>query len=230
MGKRPPGIRRARQGLARLAAPASILGLGLWGCAGVADYATAKPLPRGGIEVAPHATGFAVFVPERFEGRGIPQHWSAGATAGYGLTGGIDLLANYEYVEIEAPEGADFGPLSVTDQRIALTIKFAWDPMREAFSLGYGYHPDNRFHELSAAHYTNLYWNRRFYYCFSPVVTAYATGRSGADWLFNPVFNQSLTWEPTRHFFLRPQVGINVFGIFLRSLILNAGLAAGASF
>ena len=184
------------------------------------------------MEASANATAYAIALPEEFESRLSPEEWSAGVSAALGLTDRANLLANYQHSRFADAEVSDGeSPFEARDDRFALGFKYGWDPMREAFAFAYGFHPAGELHELAVSHFSNLYWKRGLYYCFSPTLALYTTGDWGRDeWFPNVVLNQSVTWEPARHVFLRPQVGINALALFARILIVNAGMAAGASF
>ena len=133
-----------------------------------------------------------------------------------------------------APGPSCEGPFLPGDEiTFELDAKYGWDRIHEAVSLGYGHFFENGIHQVNAAAYSNWYYNKRLYYCFSPTVSfLYASNGNteGDAWGINAVANNSITYEFSNHFYLRPQVGLNVVGLVNEFFIFNYGIAGGVAF
>jgi len=214
--------------LRRLLAPTPLAALCF--CAGPSEFSTAEMLQPGGFETSLHASGYWTDMSgDSADGYPYDVDWirpvrSAGASAAVGLAERLNLLGAYDYSRIEGSEPR----LPTHDHRLALALKYGLNPSREAVSFGLGYHPVTRIYEINAAFYYDWRFAKDWYYCFAPIGAYYGGRDLGTGNAFpHVILDQSITWNPTGTFFLRPQIGIDFGAFFSDVTVINLGLATG---
>jgi hypothetical protein len=218
----------------------ALASLGLAGCAGVANHSTAKMVGRGDVQFAPHyhdnrllaGPGFFRIPDSGRAGRWIDVADALGGSVTMGVSEGVNVRARYERNRLDRDwvRGREGGGRSRIEHFGGLELKIATEPGREAVSLGYGLFPRSGLHLAALSVYHNIYMSRSWYYCLSPSAILLVMEGDRPDWGFNAVLNHSVTYDFRGRLFVRPELGVNVLGLFAGLAMLNAGVSAGVAF
>jgi hypothetical protein len=225
---------------AAIALAMALASLGLAACAGVANHSTAKMVRRGDVQVAPHyhdnrvmaGPGFLRLADSGRAGPWIDVADAFGGSVTMGVSEGVNVRVRYERNRLDREWIRRFeaGDRDRIEHFGGLELKVATEPGREAVSLAYGMFPRSGIHLAALTAYHNMYMSRSWYYCLSPTVFLLVLEGDRPEWLFNAVINHSVTYDFRSRLYVRPELGVNLPGLFAGLAMINAGVSAGVTF
>jgi hypothetical protein len=205
-------------------------------CLTQTTYETAKLLKKNQFDLSPSYSGYYLYA-KSSEDFKINDNWknSYGANIGYGISSSFNLYGYYEYSDY--PLFSKYGS-KMGQNYFQLEPKFEIEAQKSAvsFPVGFSNFDDAKIIQFGAKSFSNIYINRRMFYCLSVSGMATVILEEKIDWggalFINNIFNYGLPYQ----FYIRPQLGVDLttilysvpLGYFVTSI--NFGIGIGKEF